>query len=72
MEVNTLLSTIILVSFIATVVLAVGSYLAYKIRERRRPRAEHVTPSDDPVYFERFLLPRAEERPASGEGERAA
>ena len=37
MSVNTLLSTVILVSFIVTIVLAIGSYMAYKLRERRRP-----------------------------------
>ena len=37
MDINTLLSTVVLVSFIVTVVLAVGSYLAFKGREYRRP-----------------------------------
>lgn len=51
MSVNQLLSTVILVSFIVTLVLAAGSYLAYKMRERRRPSA---TPSQDgPAFFER-------------------
>ena len=40
MSVNILLSTIILVSFLVTIVMAVGSYVAYKLREARRPRVE--------------------------------
>jgi heme/copper-type cytochrome/quinol oxidase subunit 2 len=54
MGLNTLLSTIILVAFIVTIVLAVGSYVAYKVRERRRPSASSGAASDEPVFFERF------------------
>jgi hypothetical protein len=60
MDIGTLLSTIVLVSFIVTVILAVGSYMAYKFRERRRPR-EAARGGDAPVYFERFRLPPATE-----------
>jgi hypothetical protein len=52
MDLGTLLSTILLVSFIVTIILAVGSYMAYKFRERRRPR-ESARASDAPVYFQR-------------------
>lgn len=54
MSVNTLLSTIILVTFIVTVVLAIGSYVAYKMRERRRPEPTRSA-SDEPIFFERFF-----------------
>ena len=54
MSVNALLSTIILVTFIVTVVLAVGSYVAYKVRERRHPDTSRIA-SDEPVFFERFF-----------------
>ena len=40
MRIDTLLSTIILVSFLVTILMAVGSYAAYKLREARRPHAE--------------------------------
>ena len=53
MSVNALLSTIVLVSFIVTVVLAVGSYLAYKMRERSRAPAGHIDADGEPVFFER-------------------
>jgi hypothetical protein len=56
MDINTLLSTVVLVSFIVTIVLAVGSYLAFKGREVRRPDAETPNRSGEPVYFERIYL----------------
>lgn len=59
MTINVLLSTIILVSFIATIILAVGSYMAYKVRERRRPEPVGGA-SGDPMFFERFFPRRLE------------
>lgn len=56
MTVNTLLSTIILVTFVVTIVLAVGSYTAYKLRERRRPRLDGGIDDGAPVFFERIYL----------------
>jgi heme/copper-type cytochrome/quinol oxidase subunit 2 len=53
MDIGTLLSTILLVSFIVTIILAVGSYMAYKFRERRRPR-DGGGGAEGPVYFERY------------------
>ena len=55
MDLGTLLSTILLVSFIVTIILAVGSYMAYKFRERRRPR-EVPRDGDAPIYFQRVDL----------------
>ena len=60
MSANALLSTIILVSFIVTIVLAVGSYMAYKYRERRMPKAARFESGDEPVFFERFFPQRAD------------
>jgi len=53
MSVNALLSTVILVAFIVTVVLAVGSYMAYKLRERSRGPRSQATVEGEPVFFER-------------------
>ena len=53
MRIDTLLSTIILVSFLVTIVMAVGSYAAYKLREARRPRADPVPPAEASPYFDR-------------------
>jgi hypothetical protein len=61
MSINALLSTIILISFIVTLILAVGSYMAYKIRERRRPPAIRFGDGDEPVFFERFFPSRGPE-----------
>ena len=56
MDINVLLSTVVLVSFIVTIVLAVGSYLAFKGREVRRPDPEIAGRSGEPVFFERILM----------------
>ena len=50
MGLDRLFSTIILVSFLVTILMAVGSYGAYKLRESRRPR--HVElPAGDPMLL---------------------
>jgi len=54
-SVNILLSTIILVSFLVTIVMAVGSYVAYKLREARHPRLELPSDDGESAYFERIL-----------------
>jgi hypothetical protein len=68
-DLGTLLSTILLVSFIVTIILAVGSYMAYKFRERRRPR-DTPRGGDAPQFFERFHLP-ASSAPAPREAQTA-
>ena len=55
MKLDTLLSTIILVSFLVTIIIAVGSYIAYKLREARRPQHEPSAESG-PQFFERIWL----------------
>ena len=52
---DTLLSTIILVSFLVTIVMAIGSYAAYKLRESRRPVLEETTTDGESPYYERIL-----------------
>ena len=54
MSVNLLPSTIILVSFLVTIVMAVGSYVAYKLREARRPRLDVPVVEGESPYFERI------------------
>ncbi len=64
MKLDALLSTVILVSFLVTIIMAIGSYAAYKLREARRPHVEpphsiahggerEVIASADPTFFER-------------------
>ncbi len=55
MSFDTLLSTIILVSFLVTIIMAVGSYAAYKLRENRRPQRELDDSGAESVFFERIL-----------------
>lgn len=54
MSLDSLLSTIILVSFLVTILMAVGSYLAYKLRERRRPDVDTLGPGEESLFFERI------------------
>ena len=53
MKLDSLLSTIILVSFLVTIIMAVGSYIAYKLREGRRPQVVAERADGGSLYFER-------------------
>jgi len=57
-NINTIMSTVIMVSFIVTIVLAVGSYWAYKLRERRKPKSVRAA-DEAPVFFERVYPPQS-------------
>ena len=46
-------ATIIIVLFLVTIVMAVGSYGAYKLREGRRPEASGAESGTAPRFFER-------------------
>jgi hypothetical protein len=66
MSLDRLLSTILLVSFLVTIVMAMGSYAAYKLRESRRPRLDDAPGGGDPFFvrvtadaYERGELPEA-------------
>lgn len=66
MDINVLLSTVVLVAFIVTIVLAVGSYLAFKGREARRPEAEVTGRDGEPIFFERIMLQSRKEEAIRG------
>ena len=53
MSFTSLLSTVVLVSFLVTIIMAIGSYAAYKQRENRRPALEPITTDIESLYFER-------------------
>lgn len=53
MQLDALLSTIILVTFLVTVIMAVGSYVAYKLRAGRRPQTRVRLDDGESPYFER-------------------
>ena len=54
MSLESLLSTIILVTFLVTITMAVGSYVAYKLREGRHPPVERTRPAGESAFFERL------------------
>jgi hypothetical protein len=56
------LSAVILISTIATIALAVLSYAAFKMRDKRRPKAKG---NDAPVFFHRYRPPGADPEPES-------
>ena len=55
------LSAVILVATIATILLAIGSYAAFKLRDKRKPRAQQGPP---PVFFHRYQPEEPDEAPA--------
>ena len=54
MSFTSLLSTVVLVSFLVTIIMAMGSYAAYKLRENRRPQLDPVARDTESPYFERI------------------
>ena len=54
------LSAVILVATIATIPLAIGSYAAFKLRDKRKPRAQAGPP---PVFFHRYRPEEPAEAP---------
>ena len=62
MEIVPILVTVILISTIVTILLGLGSYVAFRLRERRRPFRRGGLPK--PQFFRRFV-------PGPGTAERA-
>ena len=65
MELVPYLSAVILISTIATIVLALLSYVAFKVRDRRRPKRE----AREPVFFRSFEI---DEPKSDGDAEEGA
>lgn len=59
------LSAVILISTIATIALAVFSYAAFKMRDKRKPKGNAAQQA--PVFFHRYRPPEPE-APADPEG----
>jgi hypothetical protein len=70
MDVVPYLSAVILISTIATIFLAVLSYAAFKLRDKRRPKAKGG--ADGPVYFRRYRPQAVEPPPESDAAEEEA
>ena len=71
MKLDTLLSTIILVSFLVTILMAVGSYTAYKLRESRRPDPRGDVPAHGESPFFEVMLPNDDDALTGEESRRA-
>lgn len=71
MNLDTFLATIIIVSFLITIVMAVGSYGAYKLRERRRPMADTMTAGSQGPFFVRVEAVDFDDADRVGGGHRA-
>jgi hypothetical protein len=54
MSFTSLLSTVVLVSFLVTIIMAIGSYAAYKLRENRGPVMEPIAGDGESLFFERI------------------
>lgn len=65
-----ILATVIFVSIVVTLILAVASYFAYKVREARRPRtaAELRREGQDKRFFEEYH-PTATPKPVTRDTE---
>ncbi len=70
MDIIPILSTIILVATLVTLVLAVGSYLAYRLRESRRPR--EAARAEKPPFFRRYELKEANPSKPAGDSKPSA
>ena len=71
MDVVPYLSAVILISTIATIFLAVLSYAAFKLRDKRRPKAKKGAPSRS-TSIAIAAAPRAKTRAAEGDPEAPA
>jgi len=57
MEIIPILSTVLLGATIVTILFALFSYLAYRVRERKRPAAASAAQGAEPRFFRRYQLP---------------
>ncbi len=60
MDLISILATVILVTTISTMVVGVGAYIAFKLRDRRKPTGKKIDDtldfgrSPDPVFLKRY------------------
>ncbi len=59
MDLISLLATVILITTIGTLVVAVAAYIAFKLRDKRRPKKKDPTMHDDgpyqPIFLQRYV-----------------
>jgi hypothetical protein len=58
---------VIILATNATILLAIASYAAFKLRDRRKPKAQQ---GPAPVFFRRYRPEEPDARPAKEEGGR--
>lgn len=58
MDLISILATVILITTIGTLIVAVAAYAAFKLRDKRKPRRKDPTSSVDgpyaPIFLERY------------------
>lgn len=61
MDLISILATVILVTTIATMVIGLGAYAAFKIRDRRKPTTKRaddtmdINASREPIFLKRYI-----------------
>jgi hypothetical protein len=69
MDLISLLATVILITTIGTLVVAVAAYIAFKLRDKRRPRRRDPTVNPDgphtPIFLQRYTPVDIPESPAN-------
>lgn len=65
MDLISLLATVILITTIGTLVVAVAAYIAFKLRDKRRPKKRDPTMHSDgpyqPIFLQRYVPVKAVE-----------
>lgn len=63
MDLISLLATVILITTIGTLVVAVAAYIAFKLRDKRRPKKRDPTMHSDgpyqPIFLQRYVPAKA-------------
>ena len=70
MDLVSILATVILVTTIATMIIGVGAYAAFKLRDKRKPKPKATSADPDakvvkePIFLKRYV-PEAAPQPSS-------
>ncbi len=73
MDLISILATVILVTTIGTMVAGVGAYIAFKLRDKRKPIGKKIddtldySGSPDPVFLKRYVPEQSAFPPRAGE-----
>ncbi|RJF92416.1 hypothetical protein [Noviherbaspirillum saxi] len=69
MDLISILATVILVTTIGTTVVGVGAYAAFKLRDKRKPKAKEsdgqATGPHEPIFLKRYVPPSLMESPSA-------